>query len=204
MPTTVADETAAETAFLDDGSEPNGVTADGATIRTNEMDQTPAGAKIDLWDSDWPGGRYYWTVMPVTPVADQGLTTTLTVPTVVGATTITVANAAGIGPTDHIQVGDAPVSEAAVVSWWPETRSPSSRLHSAHGIGEHVVRPSGGIKYTTPSWRRTPALQAGCSPFGKTNDPAVAGGDAVRLRPVADRHASSRPRPNRRSSTARR
>jgi hypothetical protein len=176
MPTTVAEETAAETAFLDDGSEPNGATADGATIRTNEMDQTPAGAKIDLWDSDWPGGRYYWTVMPVTPVADQQLTTTLTVPTAVGATTITVANAAGIGPTDHIQVGDAPVSEAAVVSLVTgNTITLVAGLHSAHGIGEHVVRPSGGIKYHDAELAQDACASGRMLSFGKTNDPAVTG-----------------------------
>src|SRR5205085_11202443 len=27
-------------------------------------------AQVDLWDSGWPTGRYYWTVVPVTAEAD--------------------------------------------------------------------------------------------------------------------------------------
>jgi uncharacterized membrane protein YgcG len=33
--------------------------------------QTVTGAKVDLWDTDWPEGRYYWTVVPVA-VNDPG------------------------------------------------------------------------------------------------------------------------------------
>ena len=33
--------------------------------------QTITGAKVDLWDTDWPEGRYYWTVVPVA-VNDPG------------------------------------------------------------------------------------------------------------------------------------
>jgi hypothetical protein len=176
MPTTVDEETAAETAFLDDGSEPNGVTADGATIRTNEMDQTPAGAKIDLWDSNGPGGRYYWTVMPVTAVADQQLTTTLTAPTAIGATTITVANSSGIAAGDHILVGDAPGSEAAVVSSVVgNTITLVAGLHSAHAIGEDVVRPTGSIKYHDAELAQDACASGRMLSFGKTNDPAVTG-----------------------------
>jgi hypothetical protein len=30
-----------------------------------------AAAKVDLWDRNWPSGRYYWTVVPVQAVATQ-------------------------------------------------------------------------------------------------------------------------------------
>jgi hypothetical protein len=174
MPTTVDDKTAAETAFLDDGTEPNGLTGDGATIRTNEMDQTPAGAKIDLWDTDGPGGRYYWTVMPVTPVASQKISTTLTAATVIGATTITVASSAGIGPKDHIFVGDAPGAEAAVVSSVAgNTVTLVAGLNSPHAIGEDVVRPSGSIKYEDAELAQDACASGRMLAFGKTNDPVV-------------------------------
>src|SRR5439155_4896252 len=92
MPTDVNGVTAARGAFLAFGSEPDSKTADGIIVKTNEMDTTPpspdshtglppsqvvSAAKIDLWDSDWAGGHYYWTVMPVDVVADQQLTTVL-------------------------------------------------------------------------------------------------------------------------------
>ena len=41
------------------------LTVDGSTPATT----TP---KVDLWDRSWPGGRYYWTVVPVHPEIDPG------------------------------------------------------------------------------------------------------------------------------------
>jgi hypothetical protein len=177
MPTTVDEETDAQTKFLGFGAEPGGFTYDGAPIRTNEMDQTSAGAKIDLWDSDWPGGRYYWTVMPVDTVADQQVKTTLAAAAAAGATTITVADASGMGAGDHILVGSAPGSEAAVVSLVAGNAiTLVAGLHIAHGIGEDVVRPSGGIKYDDAELAQDACEQAGLRlAFGKTNDPAVTG-----------------------------
>jgi hypothetical protein len=73
-------------AVLSLNPEPLSKTADGITVTpwsTNELD--PAGgddashvwplppwqpAKVDLWDNDWSGGGYYWTVMPVHVAAD--------------------------------------------------------------------------------------------------------------------------------------
>ena len=177
MPTTVDDETNDQTAFLADGVEPDGFTADGATVHTNEMDKASWGAaKVDLWDSDWPGGRYYWTVMPVDAVPDQQLATKLTAVASAGATTITVADATGIGASDHILVGDAPTTEQAVVSAVAGSSiTLVAGLQKPHGIGEAVVRPSGGIKY-----RDAELMQDACASgrelsFGKTNDPAVTG-----------------------------
>ena len=34
-------------------------------------DFTASGALVDLWDSGWPTGRYYWTVVPVREVVTQ-------------------------------------------------------------------------------------------------------------------------------------
>jgi hypothetical protein len=175
MPTTVDEVTAAETKFLGFGAEPGGFTYDGAPIRTNEMDTTPAGAKIDLWDSDWPGGRYYWTVMPVYAVADQQVKTTLTAPAAAGATTITVADASGIGAGDHILVGNAPAEEAVVSSVAGTAITLVAGLHSAHALGENVVRPSGGVKYDDAELTQDACASGRMLAFGKTNDVAVTG-----------------------------
>src|SRR5205823_6242125 len=46
----------------------------------------------------------------------------------------------------------------------------------AHGIGEDVVRPSGGIKYDDVELAQDACAQTGLRlGFGKTNDPAVTG-----------------------------
>lgn len=66
--------------FLVDGTEgEDTLRSDGETARTSESpkkddstsstssDSAEKGpAPVDLWDSNWPNGRYYWTVVPVT------------------------------------------------------------------------------------------------------------------------------------------
>lgn len=75
----------ARVAYLADGSEGKTYLADLAPVTTSETVEaatsappsssppasTPApsaGAPVDLWDSGWPSGRYYWTVLPVNMV----------------------------------------------------------------------------------------------------------------------------------------
>jgi len=61
------------------GSEGRAVDATGLTVQPNEAagssaptDGTPvdAVAQVDLWDSGWPTGRFYWTVVPVSAELD--------------------------------------------------------------------------------------------------------------------------------------
>ena len=83
LPTTTAGITSAQTAYAADGTQPNTYTADYRAITTSEAPATstagssttsiPAdfsatGSLVDLWDSGWPTGRYYWTVVPVREV----------------------------------------------------------------------------------------------------------------------------------------
>jgi hypothetical protein len=43
-----------------------GGTGPGATSASGAATGSSTDANIDLWDSGWPNGRYYWTVVPVT------------------------------------------------------------------------------------------------------------------------------------------
>jgi hypothetical protein len=96
LPTTQKDETAAEDAYLPDGSQTGTFTADylpitsseetGATKTSSSASSSSSsaspssatdtgstgGAPVDLWDSGWPSGRYYWTVVPVEDVLGVG------------------------------------------------------------------------------------------------------------------------------------
>ena len=81
LPADTAALTLAETAppFLTSpGSEGNAVDATGDPVISNETAGSQVGAAgvkkttsttnlagVDLWDSGWPTGRYYWTVVPV-------------------------------------------------------------------------------------------------------------------------------------------
>ncbi|HVB37431.1 MAG TPA: hypothetical protein VND92_02800, partial [Vicinamibacterales bacterium] len=58
--------------LLATGDEGNAFDATGQKVIPNELpSKTATGgavgdASVDLWDSGWPSGRYYWTVVPVT------------------------------------------------------------------------------------------------------------------------------------------
>jgi hypothetical protein len=47
------------------GAEGNSFDATGKPADSSEL-SSGGDAKVDLWDSGWPNGRYYWTVIPVT------------------------------------------------------------------------------------------------------------------------------------------
>jgi hypothetical protein len=87
LPRNGAELSAAQGIYLKDAADEGSNTsmADGFSYPTNEVatasagggensggggtstppSQTVTGAKVDLWDVDWPEGRYYWTVVPV-------------------------------------------------------------------------------------------------------------------------------------------
>ncbi len=89
LPTTTAAVTAAESAYPADGAQTGTYTADYRSVTTTEQatgatapsgtssastytippEYGATGASVDLWDSGWPSGRYYWTVVPVREVA---------------------------------------------------------------------------------------------------------------------------------------
>jgi hypothetical protein len=191
MPTDVNGVNAAANTFLGFGAEPTSQTFEGLNVTTNEMDvvsgdpngdhtgvppsQIVKAAKIDLWDSDWAGGHYYWTVVPVDAVADQQQTTVLAAPASVGATTITVVDATGILAGDAIQIG-SPTHENAVVQSVAGTAITLTHgLSSFHAAGEDVVRPSGGVKYRDAELTQDSCASGRMLTFGKSSQPAVTG-----------------------------
>jgi hypothetical protein len=84
LPTNPVDLSSARMSYLPDGDEGSSTfMSDWSSYPTSEKitaappaggnnggtsappPQTVTGAKVDLWDVDWPEGRYYWTVVPV-------------------------------------------------------------------------------------------------------------------------------------------
>jgi hypothetical protein len=194
LPTDVSGITGARSSFLPDGAEPDSYTYDYIGVTSNESDAPsgppsgggtglpPAnvvpGAKVDLWDSNWAGGRYYWTVMPVNAVAATTLTTNLAGNALPGSTTILVANSSGIAPGDALRIG-SPVAENGVVKAVAgNTITLASGLSAFHSAGEDVVRPGGGVTY-----RETELTQDACAAgrrlsFAKSSEPVVTGTQA--------------------------
>jgi hypothetical protein len=191
LPSDVLGITGARVAYLPDGSEPESYTNDYISVKSNESDvsagppsggntglppgQVVKGAKIDLWDSNWAGGRYYWTVMPVSAVPAQLLTTTLANPALTGDTTIAVADGTGIVAGDALRVGSPTFENAVVKSIVGNAVTLTSGLSAFHSAGEDVVRPGGGVTY-----REAELTQDSCAggrklSFGKSSEPVVTG-----------------------------
>ena len=193
MPTDTTGLSAARSSFLPFGAEPQSKSAEGITVTTNEMDTVSGGdpshtglppgqvvnaAKIDLWDSDWAGGRYYWTVVPVSAVADQQLTTSLAAPAVVGDKTITVADATGIVAGDSLQIGSPDAERVVAQSVASNVITLASGLTAAHALGDPVVRPSGGVKYWDEELTQDACASGRRLTFAKSSDPVVTGQSA--------------------------
>jgi hypothetical protein len=88
LPTSTSAVTAAESSFPPDGKEAATSMSDDTAVTTSELtteSANPGGripaefavtgeALVDLWDSGWPTGRYYWTVVPVREVTSESNT----------------------------------------------------------------------------------------------------------------------------------
>lgn len=194
LPTDVTSITAARSTFLPDGTEPDSYTNDYISVKGNESEVSAApsdgghtglpaaqvvkGAKIDLWDSNWSGGRYYWTVMPINAVPATTVTTTLANAALVGDTTITVANGTGIVAGDALTVGSPAGENAVVKSIVGNSITLASGLSALHSAGEDVVRAGGGITYREAELTQDACASGRRMSFGKSSEPVVTGSAA--------------------------
>jgi hypothetical protein len=178
LPSNPAALPAARANYLRDGSEPDSFSFDGMPIKTTESEpaatpttavpadsdststiSAPAGpsqlkfsgqlgAPVDLWDTEWPSGGYYWTVIPVAAVSPGALTTGSASVSAVGATSTTAINGAGFSTGDTVLIGNASNQETAtIVTVSGSNLSFASPLKFAHGAGEPIVRTGGNFQY---------------------------------------------------------
>jgi hypothetical protein len=176
MPTSTAAVAAARSSYLGFGSEPTSKTADGADVRTDEMSGgANQPAKIDLWDSDAVGGRYYWTVVPVVAAQEAAIQTTLVAGALAGATTVTVGDTTGFGVGDTILVGSTNPEAAGVASVAGNTITLTAPLQRDHNAGELVSKPGDAIKYVEGELTQDECSAHRDLTFGKASDPAVTG-----------------------------
>jgi hypothetical protein len=140
------------------------------------MDQAKVGAPVDLWDTDWPTGGYYWTVVPVEPIVEKPFKTSVGTPAAVGATALVVNKVDGLEAEDTIRIGEAPTAEErsiVEVDSVTRTLTLAAGLSFAHSAGESVVETSGEYEYVD---REVPqdACEAGrVHRFGKGSEPTI-------------------------------
>ena len=76
----------------------------------------PSGAPVDLWDSGWPNGRFYWTVVPVRFETADPKRTTLAAATAPGASTFRLADQTGFGATQLVRIGAGGTQETLTIA----------------------------------------------------------------------------------------
>jgi hypothetical protein len=134
--------------------------------------QVVAPAKVDLWDSDWDGGRYYWTVVPVDAIPASQVNTTLTAPTAPGDTTFDVVDATGINAGDTVRIG-VPAELGTVAAVAGNTITVTLPLGGAHAAGDTVIRPAGAVTYVDDELTQDSCASGREGAFAKTSDPVV-------------------------------
>ena len=168
---------------------------------TLTVDKSSVGPPVDLWDTDWPTGRYYWTVVPVGATLQAALTTTLGATATVGSTTINVAAGDQLTVGDVLTIGTGPAQETVtVVSAIGSTVTISPALVNTHGAGDAVARSGGTLTYEDLELPQDACASGRVLTFGKTGQPALASSGnlpfASGLSPTGQLQSASSSRPS--------
>jgi hypothetical protein len=191
--------------YLPDGLEGRTLMADTSTVLTTESDKpldnsdtasddpasTPSptdadpslpstpqetGAPIDLWDSGYPNGRYYWTVVPAEPVVVPALSTYLASAAPAGATVITVKSTKGFSPFTTVSVGTGSTQEAVQVQDFAGNLvTLQSPLKFSHAVNETVIYATNAIEYRELDTPQDACAAGRVQTFGKVSEPVVTG-----------------------------
>ena len=144
------------------------------------LPSTPAstGAPVDLWDSGWPNGRFYWTAVPVNYEVLDPAVTPLTAATAAGATTFRVSGTTGFTRDTPIRIGTGATQETLSVSTSDATQNTITTFTPslyAHAAGEDVVGLIGTVVYWDEELPQDNCASGRVRSFGKGSSPLVAG-----------------------------
>jgi hypothetical protein len=130
------------------------------------------GAPVDLWESGWPNGRFYWTVVPVRTVQENLPPFGVFTFAVAGQTTILVDNDGfPIGPAIVGAGGNSETVNVTAVNG--RTLTLAAPLTKSHMIGSPVVG-TGSLKYYDVETPQDACAEGRVLSFGKTSEPATA------------------------------
>jgi hypothetical protein len=194
----------ARASYLRDGSEPDSFSFDGAELKSTESEPSatpttavpadsdatsttsaPAGpsqlkfsgdlgAPVDLWDTEWPSGGYYWTVIGVAAVSPGAITTATASVSAVGSVSTTAIDGAGFSTGDTVLIGNAGNQESAtIVTASGANLGFASPLKFAHGPGEPIVRTGGNLQYEDLELPQDVCASGRVKRFGKNSEPSL-------------------------------
>jgi hypothetical protein len=151
-------------------SSSGGASSSGSITWTGDF-----GAPVDIWDTDWPGSGYYWTVVPVAAAVPGMLEVSVASPgAAAGSSTLPVTNSSGFRAGDTISIGSGAGAESAsVVGVATGSLTLAAKLTSNHGTGELVVRSGGALVYHDLELPQDVCQAGRVQRFGKGSEPAL-------------------------------
>ncbi len=133
---------------------------------------TLTGAPVDLWESGWPNGRFYWTVVPVRFLVPDAVPLQLATAAGAGATTIVLDSATV--PTGTAVIGTGAGAEGVtIVSVVGPTATLAAPLTQSHAAGVTVTPTSGSFNYYDVETPQDLCASGRVLAFGKVSEPAV-------------------------------
>jgi hypothetical protein len=204
LPTSPTALPAARSSYLRDGTEPDSFMFDGQQVSTTESDpaatpttavpsdsdststtSAPAGpsqlkfsgnigAPVDLWDTDWPGGGYYWTVVAVGAISPGAVTTATASVSAIGSVSATAVDGTGFSTGDTVLIGNTGNQESAtIVTASGSNLGFAAPLKFAHGSGEPIVRTGGNLQYDDLELPQDVCAAGRVARFGKNSEPSL-------------------------------
>jgi hypothetical protein len=192
------------TYLSDSAAEPTGITYDGESVSSSESasqatptvslptadgggdgpaaitwdSTTKFGAPIDLWDTSWPDGGYYWTVVPVAAVSPGAYNTNVAAPGAAAtATSLPVANGSGFTVGDSVNVGfpgSASYEQGLTIASAAAGQVTfAAALKFSHGAGEPIVRTGGNLVYKDMELASDACAAGRVARFGKDSEPSL-------------------------------
>ena len=138
------------------------------------------GAPVDLWDSGWPHGRFYWTVVPVIGHGGEHQVDDLDGWRRPGIGSRSPSpRSRGISKGSTLTIGAGDNAELALVdSVTGSVVTLSSPLTRSHGSGEKVAQGT-QIEYRDAELPQDACANGRVMAFGKQSAPVVAGGSTA-------------------------
>jgi hypothetical protein len=149
-----------------------------ATDLTLPAGPVSTGAPVDLWDSGWPNGRFYWTVVPVAYESASPTITVLAQATAPGAGSFRLATTTGYAVGQLIRIGQGANQETLIIASVDDTLKQvvtTTGAANAHAVGEDVENLTASLDYWDQELPQDVCAAGRVQSFGKGSKPLVAG-----------------------------
>jgi hypothetical protein len=136
------------------------------------------GAPVDLWDSGWPNGRFYWTVVPVAYESASPTITALAQATAPGAGSFRLATTTGYAVGQLVRIGEGANQETLIIASVDDTLKQvvtTTGATYAHAVGEAVENLTASLDYWDQELPQDVCSAGRVQSFGKGSKPLVAG-----------------------------